>query len=240
MPDTISINGLSISHKASCGVSTATLPDVCKTPSPGGPVPVPYPNISMSNMLTKGTKTVKVDGGNMAANKGSEYSISIGDEPGVAGGVKSSTFKKESTWITYSFDVKMEGKNVCRLTDKKFHNHQNTVNLAGDVEPPGAVEGMEPPGDCGTGQYKTKTGRVAAAKKSAQKVGSCRVGDDQAAMTEKGKAWQEVADARSDREKTCFRGGDAAHRKEIARAKEHVRRCSYIKRTGKEPAWAFP
>ncbi len=123
MPDTIIINNLSISHKASNGVSTATIPDVCKTPSPGGPVPVPYPNVSMSSNLAKGTKTVKVDGGNMAAVKGSEYSMSVGDEPGTAGGVKSSTFKKESTWITYSFDVKMDGKNVCRLTDKKFHNH---------------------------------------------------------------------------------------------------------------------
>ena len=136
MPDTVIVNKLSISHKASGGVSTATIPDVCKTPSPAGPVPIPYPNVSMSNTLAKGTKTVKVDGGQMAAIKGSEYSMSVGDEPGVTGGVKSSTFKKESTWILYSFDVKMEGKNVCRLTDKKFHNHQNTVNLAGDIEPP--------------------------------------------------------------------------------------------------------
>jgi uncharacterized Zn-binding protein involved in type VI secretion len=143
MPDTITVNNLSISHKGSTGVSTATLPDVCKTPSPAGPVPVPYPNVTMSNMLMQGTTTVKVDG-NMAAIKGSKYSISTGDEPGVAGGVKSSVFKMESTWITYSFDVKMEGKNVCRLTDKKFHNRENTVNLAGDVEPPPTPPAKDP------------------------------------------------------------------------------------------------
>jgi 3-oxoacyl-[acyl-carrier-protein] synthase I len=71
-----------------------------KTPSPGGPVPVPYPVIvSLSSQLVKGTTTVKVDGGNMAAVKGSEFSMCNGDEAGTAGGVKSSTFMKEATWI---------------------------------------------------------------------------------------------------------------------------------------------
>ena len=133
---TIGINGLGLSHKGSNGFSIATLPDVCKTPTPGGPVPMPYPNSAFSRNLTKGTKTVKADGGNMAAIKGSHYSMSFGDEPGTVGGIKSNTFKKETDWITYSFDVKMDGKNACRLTDKKFHNHKNTVDLAGDVETP--------------------------------------------------------------------------------------------------------
>jgi hypothetical protein len=52
------------------------------------------------------------------------------------GGVKSSTFKKEASWITYSFDVKLEGKGACRLTDKMFHNHQNTVNMGGLLQAP--------------------------------------------------------------------------------------------------------
>jgi hypothetical protein len=141
MPVTVKVNGVvnSLVHKGSNGVSVATLPDVCKTPSPGGPVPVPYPNIAQSAMLTKGTKTVKADGGMMIAVKGSQFSLSNGDNPGVAGGIKSSTFMKESTWILYSFDVKMDGKNACRLTDKKFHNHENTVNLGGELQSPSAV-----------------------------------------------------------------------------------------------------
>jgi hypothetical protein len=133
---TVKVNGTgnSLVHKGSNGISTATLPDVCKTPSPGGPVPIPYPNVAMSSSLAKGTKTVKADGGNMIAIKGSEFSRSNGDEPGTVGGVKSSTFIKEATWITYSFDVKMDGENACRFTDKMFHNHQNTVNLAGEIQ----------------------------------------------------------------------------------------------------------
>src|SRR5262249_55865473 len=130
-PSTININDLTLAHKGSTGTATATLPDVCKTPSPGGPVPLPYPNIVMSADLAKGTTTIKVDGGNMAANKGSELSRSTGDEPGTAGGVTSSTFIKEATWMLYSFDVMLEGKNACRLTDKLFMNHQNTVCAQG-------------------------------------------------------------------------------------------------------------
>lgn len=131
MPVTININNLTLCHKGSNGISTATIPDVCKTPSPGGPVPIPYPNIAMSMDLMKGTTTVKADGGMMCANYGSEFFKSTGDEPGVAGGVVSSTFIKEATWITFSFDVKLQGKAACRLTDKMFHNHQNTVNMGG-------------------------------------------------------------------------------------------------------------
>lgn len=136
MPVTIKVNGTSLSlvHKFSTGITTATIPDVCKTPSPGGPVPVPYPNIANSIALSSGTTTVKGDKA-MAANKGSKFALSNGDNPGVAGGVKSSTFMKEATWILYSFDVKMDGKSVARLTDKMFHNAQNAANLGGLQQP---------------------------------------------------------------------------------------------------------
>jgi hypothetical protein len=134
MSSTININDLTLAHKGSGGTASATIPDVCKTPSPGGPVPLPYPNVAISSDLSKGTKTVKVDGGKMAANKGSKLARSTGDEPGVTGGVKSSTFIKEATWLLYSFDVMLEGKNACRLSDKLFMNHQNTVCLQGWIQ----------------------------------------------------------------------------------------------------------
>jgi len=139
MAVTIHVNGTSnsLAHKGCMGITKCTIPDVCKTPSPGGPVPIPYPVIvSMSNSLDKGTKTVKVDGKNSAAIKGSEYSRCNGDEPGTAGGVKSSTNMKEATWILYSFDVKLDGKNACRLSDKMMMNHGNTACLAGTVHRP--------------------------------------------------------------------------------------------------------
>lgn len=146
MAVTIHVNGMSnsLSHKGGMGITKSTLPDVCKTPSPGRPVPIPYPVIvSMTNSLKKGSKKVKVDGGNSAAIKGSEFSRCNGDEPGTAGGVKSSTNMKEATWILYSFDVKIEGKNACRLSDKMMMNHGNTACLGGHVIKPVPLSVLE-------------------------------------------------------------------------------------------------
>ena len=135
MPTTIQVNGTSLTlvHKFSNGISTATVPDVCKTPTPGGPVPMPYPNIAQSITLSEGTTTVKGDKA-MAANKGSKFVLSNGDQAGTLGGVKSNVFMKEATWILYSFDVKLQRKNACRLTDPMFHNSENTVNMAGEMQ----------------------------------------------------------------------------------------------------------
>lgn len=134
MSVTINVNDLSLVHKGSAGFARATLPDVCRTPSPGGPVPVPYPNLARSADLAKGTTTVLADGGHSVAILGSEFATSTGDEPGTLGGVKSGTFKREATWLSFSFDVKVEGANACRLTDKMLMNHGNTVCLAGEIQ----------------------------------------------------------------------------------------------------------
>lgn len=136
MAITVNVNGLSLAHKGSNGIVTATLPDVCKTPSPGGPVPIPYPNIAFSKDLAKGSKKVKADGGNSCAIKGSEFSMSVGDEPGTVGGIKSGVNKGKATWLSYSFDVKIEGKNACRLTDKMLMNKGNTVSMGGEIQAP--------------------------------------------------------------------------------------------------------
>src|SRR5262245_65865412 len=98
MSVTININNLSLCHKQSGGISMATVPDVCKTPSPGGPVPIPYPNIALSANLAKGTTTVTADGGNMCADYGSEFSRSTGDEPGTHGGGREGEVQEEAKW----------------------------------------------------------------------------------------------------------------------------------------------
>jgi Domain of unknown function (DUF4150) len=134
MPSELLVNALGLTYKGTIGLTTATLPDVCKTPSPGGPIPIPYPNIAEQGSLSDGTTTVKAKG-SMIAIKGSQYSRSNGDEAGSLGGVTSNTFIKEATWITWSFDVKMDGGNACRHTDKMFQNHKNTADLAGNMDP---------------------------------------------------------------------------------------------------------
>ena len=128
-----------------------TAPDVCKTPSPGGPVPIPYPVImSKSSDLKNGTTTVKADGGKMIAVKGCEYATCNGDEAGTAGGVVSSTNMKEAKFILFSFDVKMDGKNACRLSDKMTMNHQNTICMLGSDDETVETEPFTVNVDCKT------------------------------------------------------------------------------------------
>ena len=144
MPLTVKVNGqmFGLVHKASNHLSMSTAPDVCKTPSPGGPVPVPYPVIiSQSSDLANGTTTVTADSGQMIAVKDCEYAKCSGDEAGTAGGVVSSTNMKEAKFILFSMDVKMDGKNACRLGDKMTMNHQNTVCMGGTA--PTAVSIVE-------------------------------------------------------------------------------------------------
>jgi len=79
--DPVFVNRGDAVHKDSSGVTIA-FPDVCKTPAPAGPVPIPYPNIGKSSDTSKGPEKVKADG-NMPSVKGEKYSTSSGDEPNV-------------------------------------------------------------------------------------------------------------------------------------------------------------
>jgi hypothetical protein len=141
MATTVIVNNLSIVHKDSGGVSVA-FPDVCKTPSPGGPVPIPYPNTAVSQDTSNGSQTVKADG-NPFMLKSSCFAKSTGDEPGSAGGVVSGKIKGKAYPKSYSFDVKVEGENVFRFTDLMLQNGGSPVNTgpASEMQPnqPGAA-----------------------------------------------------------------------------------------------------
>jgi hypothetical protein len=138
MAHTVSANTLTISHKGTGGYEMNSTPDVCLTPA--GPVPVPYMILSFSKDLIRGSKTVFADGGNTIDIKGSAHSRCTGDEPGTAKGVASGTNMHESTWITYSPDVYVEGKNICRLSDKMFMNNKNCISgTGGHYEVPASV-----------------------------------------------------------------------------------------------------
>ena len=123
---TVFANSRGVVHNQSGGMSTV-FPDVCKTPTPGGPVPIPYPNIGMASNTTSGPTKVKTDG-QMPMVKGAKYAMTSGDEAGNAGGgVVSNSFTGEAEFMMYSFDVKFEGKNVCRLGDPMFQNKKNIL-----------------------------------------------------------------------------------------------------------------
>ncbi|MGB3610931.1 MAG: DUF4150 domain-containing protein [Cellvibrio sp.] len=125
MAQTTYANSRGIVHKGSNGVSIV-FPDVCKTPTPGGPVPIPYPNIGKSSDTSKGPKSVKTDG-QMPMIKGAQYTRSVGDEAGTLKGIVSSDQMGVCEFMMYSADVKFEGKNVCRMGDPLFHNKKNIM-----------------------------------------------------------------------------------------------------------------
>lgn len=124
MAVSVGVNFLSVVHADSGGVSMA-FPDVCKTPSPAGPIPIPYPNVAKSSDTAQGATTVKCDG-NPVCVKDSNFSMSTGDEAGSAGGVVSGKIKGKAEFVNFSFDVKIEGKNVPRALDLMLHNDKNT------------------------------------------------------------------------------------------------------------------
>lgn len=108
-------------------------PDVCKTPSPGGPVPIPYPNIAMPTQADGGTCAGKVKIlGKKTIVKGTEITMSSGDEAGTVGGVISNKFKGPAQYKKGSSKVKAQGKAVCHLTSITGQNGGSNANV-----PPG-------------------------------------------------------------------------------------------------------
>jgi hypothetical protein len=137
MPATVNVNMRTVVHSSSSGMVMG-FPDVCKTPSPAGPIPIPYPNIAMSSDTSQGSSTVKCDG-NPVMIQGAVFSKSNGDEAGVAGGVVSNTNMGKAEFILYSFDVKFDGKNVCRMADLMMMNKgPGTANTPPfpEIQPP--------------------------------------------------------------------------------------------------------
>lgn len=146
MPSSVGVNFRSVVHKSSNGITIA-FPDVCKTPSPAGPIPIPYPNIAMSSDTAKGTTKVKMDG-NPVCVKDSNFRMSTGDEAGSAGGgVVSNKIKGKAEFVMFSFDVKAQGKNVARAFDIMLHNDKNTPPMP-VLQPPVIAIGIPPTPTC--------------------------------------------------------------------------------------------
>lgn len=124
MPCTVIVNFMTAVHAGSSGMGMF-FPDACKTPTPAGPVPIPYPNIAQSSQIAQGTTTVTADG-NPLVVQDSKFSTSSGDEAGSAGGgVVSNTMKGKAEFMNFSFDVKADGKMVARLLDPMIGNEMS-------------------------------------------------------------------------------------------------------------------
>lgn len=126
MPATVKVNMRTVVHAKSNGVTIA-FPDVCNTPTPAGPVPIPYPNVAMSQDTSMGSVMVKCDG-NPIMLQGSKFSMSTGDEAGANGGVVSGVIKGKAEFVSFSFDVMVEGKPVPRMADLMVQNEGGAPN----------------------------------------------------------------------------------------------------------------
>jgi hypothetical protein len=112
-------------------------PDVCNTPSPGGPVPIPYPNIAkldeanpISN--TAGKALLVGSASDPVLLHNSVIPSSTGDEGGTAGGgVSSGTIKGPCTLSQASGSV-FYGRNrlgLVRFLDQTEQNNRNATGM---------------------------------------------------------------------------------------------------------------
>ena len=113
------------------GTCMSSVPDVCKTPSPAGPVPVPYVNTFMCAAVLPGTACSKVTiAGAPALTVQSKTAMSSGDEPGTAGGVVSASFIGEGAFISGSAKVRLQGKAAVSVGALTSHNANNTTGMS--------------------------------------------------------------------------------------------------------------
>lgn len=111
-------------------------PDVCKTPTPGGPVPIPYPNIAMCTQAKGSSCSSKVKiAGKKACTTKTEISMSSGDEAGTAGGgVVSNKFKGPARYKKGSSKVSVEGAPAVHLTSLVGLNGGNNANMPAGLQ----------------------------------------------------------------------------------------------------------
>lgn len=95
--------------------------DVCKTPSPAGPVPTPYVNVGMLSS-TIGTVAKVLIGMKETVVLGSQIVPSKGDEPGTLLGVVSNMVMGPVRFQTYSSKVFAQGRPMVFHTAVTLHN----------------------------------------------------------------------------------------------------------------------
>lgn len=102
-------------------------PDVLKTPTPGGPVPMPYPNIAQLAAAENASGNVNA-GGLPVILANSSIEVSTGGEPGTGGGVTPNNgYLGPCTFTGHSSTVKANGQGVVRQGDATSQNNENAT-----------------------------------------------------------------------------------------------------------------
>jgi len=110
-------------------INMFTVPDVCKTPIVV-PVPIPYPNITFSLFHIPSVFNVMFGIG-LAENLQTQGTISLGDQPGVLGGILSGIFMGPDRYLLGSLKVMVGGIFAARMTSLVGMNGTpfNTVGM---------------------------------------------------------------------------------------------------------------
>jgi hypothetical protein len=116
MAITVFVNGRSVAHKASSGMSVV-FPDVCKTPAPSMGTPLPYPNFATTATARQKQRQTGAIG--LKTPTGSD---STGLPSASGQGVIPKTVGGQAQFVNYSFDVKYEGSPVVRHEVTQLHN----------------------------------------------------------------------------------------------------------------------
>jgi hypothetical protein len=103
------------------GVLNLAFPDVCKVPTPVGPIPLPFPNLALSFTHIPAVFNV-IFGGGLAESLLTEGTISEGDTAGLAGGLLSSMFMGPDRQLLGSFKVIVGVMFATRLTTMTGQN----------------------------------------------------------------------------------------------------------------------
>jgi hypothetical protein len=103
-------------------------PDVCLTPTPAGPVPIPYPNIAMGPTAV-GFNPKVLWMAMPAHNMATTIPLTNGDNAGVNMGVASGTVMGPSRHLTAAFTVLVGGAPATRLTSASLQNSTNCPGM---------------------------------------------------------------------------------------------------------------
>ncbi len=99
-------------------------PDVCLTPTPAGPTPVPYPNTAQGTMAVNAVYHVLFAGA-PAHTLATSIPLTNGDNAGVNGGVASGTVMQKARHTVGCSTVLIGGKPATRLTSPTLQNSTN-------------------------------------------------------------------------------------------------------------------
>ncbi len=121
------------------GAQAMATPDVCKVPTPAGPIPTPFVNLGTTQMADPGGLVTKVLLANMPAlNQATKILLTNGNQPGVAGGVVSSKIMGQVQFVNGSLKVMVGGKPAVRVGAMTGQNGAAS-NAPGSVVAPSQV-----------------------------------------------------------------------------------------------------